>query len=79
MKTEITFIGLNFATFDFLKDNIPEKIDKNKLGREKFIEKVWEWKEEHGDIILNQLKKLKKICKNYAVEFISLQKYKISC
>ncbi len=23
------FIGLNFATFDFLKDNIPEKIDKN--------------------------------------------------
>ena len=25
---------------------------------EKFIEKVWEWKEEHGDIILNQLKKL---------------------
>ena len=35
-----------------------EGIDKNKIGREKFIEKVWEWKEEHGDIILNQLKKL---------------------
>ena len=33
-------------------------IDKNEIGREKFIEKVWEWKEEHGDIILNQLKKL---------------------
>ena len=35
-----------------------EGINKNKIGREKFIEKVWEWKEEHGDIILNQLKKL---------------------
>ncbi|MDA8836827.1 valine--tRNA ligase [Candidatus Pelagibacter bacterium] len=35
-----------------------EGIDKNQIGREKFIEKVWEWKEEHGDIILNQLKKL---------------------
>ena len=35
-----------------------EGIDKNVIGREKFIEKVWEWKHEHGDIILNQLKKL---------------------
>ncbi|MDA9767152.1 valine--tRNA ligase [Candidatus Pelagibacter sp.] len=35
-----------------------EGINKNEIGREKFIEKVWEWKEEHGDIILNQLKKL---------------------
>ena len=35
-----------------------EGVDKNEIGREKFIEKVWEWKEEHGDIILNQLKKL---------------------
>ena len=28
------------------------------LGREKFIERVWEWKEKYGDIILGQLKKL---------------------
>jgi valyl-tRNA synthetase len=35
-----------------------EKIDKNDLGREKFIEKVWEWKKQYGDIIINQLKKL---------------------
>ena len=35
-----------------------EKIDKNEIGREKFIEKVWEWKEQYGDIIFNQLKKL---------------------
>ncbi|MDB9759582.1 valine--tRNA ligase [Candidatus Pelagibacter sp.] len=35
-----------------------EGINKNEIGREKFIERVWAWKEEHGDIILNQLKKL---------------------
>ena len=33
-------------------------IKKNDLGRDKFIEKVWEWKKEYGDIIINQLKKL---------------------
>ena len=35
-----------------------ENIDKNEIGREKFIEKVWEWKKQYGDIIINQLKKL---------------------
>ena len=35
-----------------------EKINKNTIGREKFIEKIWEWKEQYGDIIINQLKKL---------------------
>ncbi|MDB2591851.1 valine--tRNA ligase, partial [Candidatus Pelagibacter bacterium] len=37
---------------------ISEQIDKNEIGREKFIEKVWEWKDQYGDIIINQLKKL---------------------
>jgi valyl-tRNA synthetase len=35
-----------------------ENINKNEIGREKFIEKVWEWKQQYGDIIINQLKKL---------------------
>ena len=35
-----------------------ENIKKNDLGREKFIEKVWDWKNQYGDIIINQLKKL---------------------
>ena len=35
-----------------------ENIKKNVIGREKFIEKVWEWKKQYGDIIINQLKKL---------------------
>ncbi len=33
-------------------------IQKEKLGRENFIKEVWKWKEESGDKILNQLKKL---------------------
>ena len=28
------------------------------LGREAFLERVWEWKEKHGGIIINQLKRL---------------------
>ncbi len=31
---------------------------RHDVGREKFIERVWEWKEEHGSIIISQLKKL---------------------
>src|SRR5260370_29824224 len=35
---------------------------RDDLGREKFLEKVWEWKEKHGDIIIQQLKKLGASC-----------------
>ena len=31
---------------------------RHDLGREAFLEKVWEWKEKHGGIIINQLHKL---------------------
>ena len=31
---------------------------KYDLGREEFLKRVWAWKEKHGDIIINQLKKL---------------------
>ena len=33
-------------------------IEKNDLGREGFLEKVWEWKEEYGGRIIKQLKKM---------------------
>ncbi len=33
-------------------------IDYRCLGREKFIEKVWEWREKYGGVILNQLEKM---------------------
>lgn len=32
------------------------------LGREKFLEKVWEWKEKHGGIIIDQFKRLGASC-----------------
>src|SRR3989338_2289664 len=32
------------------------------LGREKFVEKVWEWKQKYGNIIIEQLKKLGASC-----------------
>jgi valyl-tRNA synthetase len=35
---------------------------RNDLGREKFLEKVWEWKEKHGGIIIQQLKRLGASC-----------------
>jgi valyl-tRNA synthetase len=35
-----------------------ERLTKYDLGREKFLERVWAWKEKHGGIIINQLKKL---------------------
>ena len=39
-----------------------EGIDKNTLSREQFLEHAWEWKEKHGGIILEQLKKLGASC-----------------
>ncbi|WP_178987561.1 valine--tRNA ligase [Winogradskyella schleiferi] len=35
-----------------------EGIDKNDLSREEFLEHAWEWTEEYGGVILEQLKKL---------------------
>ena len=35
-----------------------EGIQRRDLGREKFIERVWEWRRESGDMILGQLRRL---------------------
>ncbi len=39
------------------------------LGREKFVEKVWEWKNQYGNIIYDQLKKLGISCDWSRVRF----------
>lgn len=39
-----------------------EGIDKEDLGREKFLERAWKWKEEYGGRIISQLKKLGSSC-----------------
>jgi valyl-tRNA synthetase len=35
-----------------------QKISRHDLGREKFVEKVWEWKEKSGSIITGQMRRL---------------------
>ncbi|MCI8371250.1 MAG: valine--tRNA ligase [Lachnospiraceae bacterium] len=39
-----------------------EGIDKEELGREGFLKRTWEWKEEYGGTIISQLKKLGSSC-----------------
>ncbi len=39
-----------------------EGLDRRALGREKFIERVWEWKEQYGGTIIKQLRKLGTSC-----------------
>lgn len=39
-----------------------EGIDKKELGREGFLKRTWEWKEEYGGTIVSQLKKLGSSC-----------------
>ncbi|MCC8138785.1 MAG: valine--tRNA ligase [Lachnospiraceae bacterium] len=39
-----------------------EGIDKNELGREGFLKRTWEWREEYGRTITEQLKKIGSSC-----------------
>ena len=41
---------------------VNEGITRYDLGREKFLERVWEWKNRYGDRIISQLKKLGTSC-----------------
>lgn len=40
------------------KSLLKENLSRHDLGREKFIEKVWEWREKYGSTIIHQLKQL---------------------
>lgn len=44
------------------KKLLKEGKKRQDIGREKFIEEVWKWKEEYGSRIINQLKKLGASC-----------------
>ncbi|MDY6850480.1 MAG: valine--tRNA ligase [Thermodesulfobacteriota bacterium] len=39
-----------------------ENISRRDLGRDKFVDRVWEWKEQYGGQIINQLKRLASSC-----------------
>jgi len=51
------------ATQNVVEKQLAEKnISRHEIGREKFIEKVWQWREESGGQIINQLKRLGASC-----------------
>jgi len=73
------------------KKLLEKNINKNDIGREKFIKEVWKWKKESGGKIINQLKKLgcscdwsrnrftmdKDLSKAVILSFVNLYKQKL--
>ncbi len=57
--TDHAAISTEVKVTNQLKD---EGIDKKELGREKFLERTWQWKEEYAGTIEGQLKKLGVSC-----------------
>ena len=39
-----------------------QNIKRHELGREKFVDEVWKWKEEYGGIIISQIRRLGASC-----------------
>jgi valyl-tRNA synthetase len=51
------------ATQNVVEKQLAEEgLSRDALGREKFIERVWQWKNQSGGTIINQLKKLGASC-----------------
>ena len=44
------------------KQLLKEGLTRHDLGREKFVERVWQWKEQYGGIILNQIRRIGASC-----------------
>jgi len=44
------------------KELAQEKKTRKGLGREKFIERIWQWRRQHGGIIIDQLRRLGASC-----------------
>jgi len=57
--TDHASIATEAKVVNYLKE---KNIDKNSLSRDEFLKYAWEWKEKHGGIILEQLKKLGASC-----------------
>ena len=48
---------------------------RDELGREHLLEHIWEWKDKHGDIIIEQLKKLGSSCDWSRLRFTMDEEY----
>ncbi|MGN0335673.1 MAG: valine--tRNA ligase [Lachnospiraceae bacterium] len=57
--TDHASISTEVKVIDQLKK---EGIDKDELGREGFLKRTWEWREEYGHTIVEQLKKIGSSC-----------------
>ncbi|SHM68444.1 valyl-tRNA synthetase [Anaerosporobacter mobilis DSM 15930] len=57
--TDHASISTEVKVINKLKD---QGIDKRELGREGFLKATWEWKEEYGNTITSQLKKIGSSC-----------------
>jgi len=55
-----------------------EGLTRFDLGREKFLERVWQWKEKYGNIILDQLKKIGVSCDWSRARFTMDEKYSLA-
>jgi valyl-tRNA synthetase len=44
------------------KDLASRGLSRHEVGRERFVELVWEWREKYGGVILNQLRRLGSCC-----------------
>ena len=53
--TDHASIATEVKIIETLKE---QGIDKHDLGRDKFLERAWDWKEKYGGTIIGQLKKL---------------------
>lgn len=53
--TDHAAIATEVKVIEKLKE---QGIDKDEIGREEFLKHAWEWKEEYGGKIINQLKKM---------------------
>ncbi|MEE8399694.1 MAG: valine--tRNA ligase, partial [Desulfobacterales bacterium] len=51
------------ATQNVVERELAEQgTDRHEMGREKFVEAVWQWREKYGGAIINQLKRLGSSC-----------------
>jgi valyl-tRNA synthetase len=57
--TDHAGIATQIKVEEYLRE---QGISRHDLGREKFLEKVWEWKNQYGDRIVEQLKTLGSSC-----------------
>ena len=56
------YIPVNYGMLPPFEVETLEETDRHQLGREKFVERVWDWVREYGDMIDNQHRRLGASC-----------------